>query len=60
MANLFDNFDNLENGLLQQAKTDEAKNLIRKTILSSKKKKLSTRETFTQINLLIVGSLGIC
>jgi len=60
MANLFDNFDNLENVLLQQAKTDEAKNLIRETILSSKKKRLSTRETFTEINLLIVGSLGIC
>ena len=60
MKNLFDNFEALENQMLKQARTENAKSIVRETIKTSKKKRLTTRETFTKINLIIVGELGIC
>lgn len=60
MGNLFENFENLETQMVKQAKTEKAKSVVRETIKSSQKENLTTRETFTKINLLIVGSLGIC
>lgn len=60
MKNLFENFENLEMQMVKQAKTEKAKGVVRETIKSSQKENLTTRETFTKINLLIVGSLGIC
>jgi hypothetical protein len=60
MRNLFENFENLETQMVKQAKTEKAKSVVRETIKTSQKENLTTRETFTKINLLIVGSLGIC
>jgi len=60
MKNLFENFENLESQMVKQAKTKEAKSIVRETIRTSKESRLTTRETFTKINLIIVGSLGIC
>tara|TARA_Y100000389_G_scaffold60944_1_gene57060 strand:- start:2158 stop:2340 length:183 start_codon:yes stop_codon:yes gene_type:complete len=60
MKNLFENFESLENQMVKQAKTKEAKSIVRETIRTSKESRLTTRETFTKINLIIVGSLGIC
>jgi hypothetical protein len=60
MGNLFENFENLETQMVKQAKTEKAKSVVRETIKTSQKENLTTRETFTKINLLIVGSLGIC
>ena len=60
MKNLFENFEAFESQMVKQAKTKEAKSIVRETIKSSQKENLTTRETFTKINLLIVGSLGIC
>lgn len=60
MGNLFENFENLETQMVKQAKTEKAKSVVRETIKTSQKESLTTRETFTKINLLIVGSLGIC
>ncbi len=60
MKNLFESFESLESQMVKQAKTENAKSVVRETIKSSKKENLTTRETFTKINLLIVGSLGIC
>jgi hypothetical protein len=60
MGNLFENFENLETQMVKQAKTEKSKSVVRETIKTSQKENLTTRETFTKINLLIVGSLGIC
>lgn len=60
MGNLFENFETFESQMVKQAKTEQAKSIVRETIKSSQKENLTTRETFTKINLLIVGSLGIC
>ena len=60
MKNLFENFEAFESQMVKQAKTKDAKSIVRETIKSSQKENLTTRETFTKINLLIVGSLGIC
>lgn len=60
MKNLFENFENLETQMVKQAKTEKAKSVVRETIKISKENRLTTRETFTKINLIIVGELGIC
>tara|TARA_B110000305_G_scaffold232004_1_gene286269 strand:- start:187 stop:369 length:183 start_codon:yes stop_codon:yes gene_type:complete len=60
MKNLFENFEAFESQMVKQAKTKEAKSIVRETIKSSQKENLTTRETFTKINLIIVGELGIC
>tara|TARA_B100000927_G_scaffold263370_1_gene234803 strand:- start:310 stop:492 length:183 start_codon:yes stop_codon:yes gene_type:complete len=60
MENLFDNFKALESQMVKQAKTEQAKSIVRETIKTSKENKLTTRETFTKINLLIIGEMGIC
>lgn len=60
MENLFDNFKALESQMVKQAKTEQAKYVVRETIKTSKENKLTTRETFTKINLLIIGEMGIC
>jgi len=60
MKNLFENFEVFESQMVKQAKTKEAKSIVRETIKSSQKENLTTRETFTKINLIIVGELGIC
>jgi hypothetical protein len=60
MKNLFENFESLENQMVKQAKTKEAKYIVRETIRTSKESRLTTRETFTKINLIIVGEMGIC
>lgn len=60
MENLFDNFKALESQMVKQAKTEQAKYIVRETIKTSKENKLTTRETFTKINLLIIGEMGIC
>ena len=60
MKNLFENFEAFESQMVKQAKTKEAKSIVRETIKISKENRLTTRETFTKINLIIVGELGIC
>lgn len=60
MKNLFENFENLETQMIKQAKTEKAKSVVRETIKTSKENRLTTRETFTKINLIIVGEMGIC
>ncbi len=60
MKNLFENFENLETQMVKQAKTEKAKSVVRETIKISKENRLTTRETFTKINLIIVGEMGIC
>ncbi len=60
MKNLFDNFEALESQMVKQAKTENAKSVVRETIKISKENRLTTRETFRKINLIIVGELGIC
>ena len=60
MGNLFENFKAFESQMVKQAKTEEAKSIVRETIKISKENKLTTRETFTKINLLIIGDMGIC
>ena len=60
MGNLFENFEIFESQMVKQAKTEQAKSIVRETIKTSKEDKLTTRETFTKINLLIIGEMGIC
>ena len=60
MKNLFENFENLETQMVKQAKTEKAKSVVRETFKISKENRLTTRETFTKINLIIVGEMGIC
>jgi len=59
---MFDNFDNLEKELLKPAKTDEAKNLLKDVISKCKREKKTTKETFSEVNQIIVNpnGLGVC
>ncbi len=59
---MFDNFENLETELLKQAKTEDAKNLLKEVISKCKKEKKTTKETFSEVNQLIINpnNLGVC
>lgn len=51
---MFENFKNLEGEILKQAKTEESKNLLKEVIEKCKGEKKTTKETFSEINKLIV------
>ena len=59
---MFDNFENLEGELLKQAKTEQAKNLLKEVIDKCKREKKTTKETFSEVNQLIINpnNLGVC
>jgi len=51
---MFENFKNLEGEILKQAKTEESKNLLKEVIEKCKGENKTTKETFSEINQLIV------
>jgi hypothetical protein len=51
---MFESFENLEGEILKQAKTLESKNLLKEVINKCKGEKKSPKETFSEINQLIV------
>jgi len=51
---MFENFKNLEGEILKQAKTEESKNLLKEVIEKCKGENKTTKETFSEINKLIV------
>lgn len=59
---MYDTFEKLEGELMKQAKTKEAKNLLKKVIENCKKEKKTINETFSEINQLIVNpsAMGTC
>lgn len=46
--------------MLKQAKTKEAKNLLKEVLDNCKRERKTIRETFSKINEIIVGNMGTC
>ena len=59
---MYATFEKLEGELMKQAKTKEAKNLLKKVIENCKKEKKTINETFSEINQLIINpyTIGTC
>ena len=59
---MYATFEKLEGELMKQAKTKEAKNLLKKVIENCKKEKKTINETFSEINQLIINpyAIGTC
>lgn len=57
---MYSTFEILEGEVLKQAKTKEAKNLLKEVIDNCKREKRTINETFSVINQLIVGNMGTC
>jgi hypothetical protein len=57
---MYNTFEILEGEVLKQAKTKEAKNLLKEVIDNCKRERKTIRETFSKINEIIVGNMGTC
>lgn len=57
---MYNTFETLEGEILKQAKTKEAKNLLKEVIDNCKRERKTIRETFSKINEIIVGNMGTC
>lgn len=57
---MYNTFEALEGEILKQAKTKEAKNLLKEVIDNCKRERKTIRETFSKINEIIVGNMGTC
>jgi hypothetical protein len=57
---MFDSIESVEKVMISQAKTTKAKNLLKEVISKCKRDNKTPKETFSEINQLIVGSIGVC
>ncbi len=57
---MYNTFETLEGEMLKQAKTKEAKNLLKEVLDNCKRERKTIRETFSKINEIIVGNMGTC
>ena len=59
---MFESIESLEKAILPQAKTEESKNLLEKVFAKCKKEKKTPKETFSEVNQIIVNptNLGVC
>jgi|AACY02.1.fsa_nt_gi hypothetical protein len=59
---MFENLDTLKKEMLKQAKTKDAKNLLKDVFKRCKKENKTPKETFSEVNLLIINplSMGTC